>query len=96
VCVSVVEELKKKILDEGYNTPHLVHPGGNKLYEDVKQTFWWINIKQEVANYVARCLACQRIKIERQRLAGLLQPLDVPEWKWALVSMDIMVGLPLT
>ena len=35
VCVPTVETLKKKILDEGHNTPHSVHPGGNKLYEDL-------------------------------------------------------------
>ena len=39
VCALAVEELKKKILDEGHNTPHSVHLGGNKLYKDLKQTF---------------------------------------------------------
>ena len=36
VCIPTVEEFKKKILDEGHNTPHSVHPGGNKLYKDLK------------------------------------------------------------
>ena len=44
---------KKKILDEGHNIPYLVHQWGNKLYKDLKQTFWWRNMKQEVADYVA-------------------------------------------
>jgi len=44
VCVSMVEELKKKILDEGHNTPHSIHPGANKLYKDLKQMFWWSNM----------------------------------------------------
>ena len=39
VCVPIAEELKKKILDEGHDTPHSVHLGGNKLYKDLKQTF---------------------------------------------------------
>ena len=39
VCVPAIEELKKKILDEGHNTPHSVDPGGNKLYKDLKRTF---------------------------------------------------------
>ena len=54
VCVPAVEALKKKILGEGHNTPHSVHPGGNKLYKDLKQTFWWSNMKQEVVNYVVK------------------------------------------
>ena len=45
VCAPTVEEFKKKILDEGHNTPYSVHLGGNKLYKDLKQTFWWSNIK---------------------------------------------------
>jgi len=40
VCVPTVAELKKKILDEGYNILHSIHPGGNKLYKDLKQRFW--------------------------------------------------------
>ena len=53
-------------------------------------------MKWEVANYVARCLTYQRVKIEHQRPAGLLQSLDVPEWKWGSISMDFVVGLLLT
>ena len=53
-------------------------------------------MKQEIADYVARCLTCQRLKIEHQRPAELIQPLDAPEWKWDSVSMDFVVGLPLT
>jgi len=45
VCVPAVEALKKKILDEGQNTLQPVHPRGNKLYKDLKQTFWWSNMK---------------------------------------------------
>jgi len=66
VCVSAVEALKKKILDEGHNTPPPVYPGGNKIYKDLKESFWWSNIKQNVADYVAKCLTCQRVKIEHQ------------------------------
>ena len=36
------------------------------------------------------------MRIEHQRPAGLLQPSDISKWKWELVSMDFMLGLPLT
>jgi hypothetical protein len=39
---------------------------------------------------------CQRVKVEHQRPAGLLQPLKVPEWKWEEISMDFIVGIPHT
>jgi len=58
VCIPAVEALKKKILDKGHNAPHSLHPGGNKLYRELRQTFWWSNMKQKVADYVAKCLTC--------------------------------------
>ena len=66
MCFPAVAELKKKILNEGHNTLHSIHSGENKLYKDLKQRFWWSNMKQEVADYVANCLTCQRVKIEHQ------------------------------
>jgi hypothetical protein len=45
---------------------------------------------------VALSDTCQRVKAEHQRPAGLLQPLQVPEWKWEEIAMDFIVGLPRT
>jgi len=96
MCAPTVEDLKKNILDEGYNTPHSVHPGGNKLYKEMNQTCWWSNMKQEIVDYVAKCLTCQRVKMEHQRPGELLQLLEIPEWKSDSMSMDFVVRLPLT
>ncbi|XP_074293221.1 uncharacterized protein LOC141620186 [Silene latifolia] len=95
-CVPANEELKKKILTEAHDTPYSVHPGGDKLYKDLKKTFWWPNMKKEVAEFVSRSLTCQRVKGEHKRPQGKVQPLDVPEWKWESISMDFIVGLPRT
>ena len=51
-------------------------------------------MKQDIAEFVARCLVCQQVKIEHRRPAGTLQPLPVPEWKWEHISMDFVTGLP--
>ena len=53
-------------------------------------------MKREVADFVSTCLVCQKVKAPRQKPAGLLQPLGVPEWKWKNVSMDFISGLPRT
>lgn len=53
-------------------------------------------MKREVADFVSKCLVCQKVKAPRQKPAGLLQPLGVPEWKWKNVSMDFISGLPRT
>nr|GEW17085.1 putative reverse transcriptase domain-containing protein [Tanacetum cinerariifolium] len=58
--------------------------------------FWWSGMKRDVATFVSRCLICQQVKIEHQRASGLLQPLDIPVWKWDEISMDFVTGLPRT
>ena len=42
---------------------------------------------------MAKYLVCQQVKTEHQRLAGLLQSLLIPEWKWEHVTMDFVVAL---
>jgi hypothetical protein len=53
-------------------------------------------MKTLVAEYVALCDNCYRVKAERQRPTGLLQPLKIPQWKWEEISMEFIVGLPTT
>eukprot|EP00253_Pinus_taeda_P010896 PITA_10896 len=53
-------------------------------------------MKKSIAEYLAWCLECQQIKAEHQHPAGLLQPLPIPEWKWEIISMDFITGLPKT
>jgi len=56
----------------------------------------WPKIKREEAQYVAKCLVCQKAKIEHQKPIGMLQSLYIPEWKWDSIAMDFIVGLPRT
>jgi len=56
--------------------------------------FWWHKMKKEVAQYVAKCLVCQKVKIEHQKPTGMLQSIDIPEWKWDSIAIDFLVGLP--
>jgi hypothetical protein len=51
------------------------------MYQDLKLSYWWYGMKHDIAEYVALCYTCQRVKAEYQRPAGLLQPLKVLEWK---------------
>jgi hypothetical protein len=88
--------LKQSILKEAHDTPYSIHPGGTKMYQDLKGQFWWHDMKREIAFYIARCDVCQRVKAEHQRPAGLLQPLKIPLWKWEEVGMDFITGLPMS
>ncbi|WVZ87864.1 hypothetical protein U9M48_034439 [Paspalum notatum var. saurae] len=73
-------ELRKKILDEAHTSMFTMHPGSNKMYQDLKQKFWWTRMKREIANYVSECDVCQRVKADQP--AGMHQPLAIPAWKW--------------
>ena len=64
------------------------------MYRDLHQLFWWSGMKREVAQFVAECDVCRRVKAEHQRPAGLLRPLSVPEWKWDEIGMDFITGFP--
>ncbi|KAK2407303.1 putative mitochondrial protein [Trifolium repens] len=96
VCVPDAMDLRNTILGEAHKSKLSMHPGATKMYQDLRQDFWWPGMKRDVAEFVASCLTCQKAKIEHQRPAGMLQSLDIPEWKWDSISMDFITGLPKT
>jgi hypothetical protein len=96
LCVPDVKEIRKLILCEAHDSAYSIHPGSTKMYHDLKCRYWWYGMKRVVAEYVALCDNCHRVKAERQRPTRLLQPLKIPQWKWEEISMDFIVGLPTT
>jgi IS1 family transposase len=66
------------------------------MYYDLESRYWWYGMKRVIAEYVVLCDNYQRVKAERQRLVGLLQPLKIPQWMWEEISIDFIVGLPTT
>ncbi|KAA0048561.1 ty3-gypsy retrotransposon protein [Cucumis melo var. makuwa] len=96
LCVPVDSAVKTELLTEAHSSPFFMHPGSTKMYQDLKRVYWWCNMKREVAEFVSKCLVCQQVKAPRQKPAGLLQPLSVPEWKLENVSTDFITGLPRT
>jgi hypothetical protein len=81
LCIPEVKEIKELILREAHDSTYSIHPGSTKMYHDLKSRYWWYEMKRVVAEYVALCDNCQRVKAERQRPARLLQPLKIPQWK---------------
>ncbi|GJY01020.1 putative reverse transcriptase domain-containing protein [Tanacetum coccineum] len=58
--------------------------------------YWQSGMKKDIAVYVSRCLTCLKVKVEHQRLSGLLQQPEIPEWKWEGIAMDFVMKLPRT
>jgi hypothetical protein len=55
ICVPSIKELKDKILREAHESAYSIHPRGNKMYHDLKATYWWYGMKRDIAEYVALC-----------------------------------------
>jgi hypothetical protein len=89
-------ELHHKILDEAHCSMYSIHPRTNKMYQDLKKSFWWTRMKREIMKYVLECDMCQRVKADHLRSDKNLQPLSIPEWKWENIYMDFILGLPRT
>ena len=96
IIVPDVGTLRQDILKEAHKSGFSIHPGSTKMYHDLKAMFWWPGMKNDVAEYVSKCLTCQKVKIEHQRPSRMLQPLEIPQWKWESIAMDFVSGLPRT
>ncbi|GKD84969.1 putative reverse transcriptase domain-containing protein [Tanacetum coccineum] len=81
-------------MHESHKSKYSIHPGSEKMYQDVKRLFWWPNMKADIATYVSKCLTCARVKAEHQRPSGLLVQPEIPEWKWDNIIMDFITKLP--
>ena len=73
-----------------------MNSGSMKMYRTIKESCWWSGMKREIAKYVSECDTCQRVKASHLKVAGTLQPLPIPSWKWEDISMDFIIGLPIT
>jgi len=53
-------------------------------------------MKRDISIHISRRTTCQQVKADHRKTVGLLQPLEVPTWKWEQISMDFIDGLPRT
>ena len=74
-----IEHLRQLILREAHDSAYSIHPRSTKMYQNLKESYCWYDLKRDISTYVALCDVCQRVKAEHQRPASLLQPLKVPE-----------------
>ncbi|GJT26112.1 putative reverse transcriptase domain-containing protein [Tanacetum coccineum] len=89
-------DLRTLIMHESHKSKYSVHPGSDKMYQDMKQLYWWPNMKADIATYVSKCLTCLKVKAEHQKPSGLLVQPEIPQWKWDNITMDFVTKLPRT
>ncbi|GJV78426.1 putative reverse transcriptase domain-containing protein [Tanacetum coccineum] len=62
--------LRTVIMHESHKSKYSIHPGSDKMYQDMKKLYWWPNKKANIATYVSKCLTCAKVKDEHQRPSG--------------------------
>ena len=73
ICVPDVKDLRKMIMEEAHCSAYAMHSGSTKIYRAIKENYWWLGMKRDVAEFVSRCLVCQQVKTEHQRPSGTFQ-----------------------
>nr|GEV82403.1 reverse transcriptase domain-containing protein [Tanacetum cinerariifolium] len=82
-------DLRALIMHESHKSKYSVHPGSDKMYQDLKQLYWWPNMKADIATYVSKCQTCLRVKAEHQKPSVLLCRSPVC---WAEVGDAQLIG----
>ncbi|GKB15879.1 putative reverse transcriptase domain-containing protein [Tanacetum coccineum] len=88
-------DLRSVIMHESHKSKYFIHPGSEKMYQDMKKLYWWPNMKADISTYVSKCLTCARVKAEHQKPSGLLVQPAIPEWKWDNITMDFITKTSL-
>jgi hypothetical protein len=96
VYVPNVQELKNMLLSKMHKVPYAGHPGYQKTIATVKKQYYWPGMKNEVVDFIAKFLECQKVKAKHRHPTGLLQPFPISEWKWEVVTMVFITKLPMT
>jgi len=87
-------KIKEEILKENHNLADVEHPEQHRMLELIKRTYWWPELKKDIKKYVQGCFKCQQNKVQHQRKAGELHPLEIPKGPWQEISIDIIEPLP--
>ncbi|XP_070020038.1 uncharacterized protein [Nicotiana sylvestris] len=82
IRVPNMDRLRELIHEKARSLWYSIYPDAAKMYQDLRQHYWWGRMKKDTVAYVAQCLNCRHVKYEHQRTGGLLQRLETPKWKW--------------
>ena len=88
------KDIKEEILKEHHNPADVGHPGQYRMQELIKRTYWWPGLKEDVKKYVQGCVKYQQNKVQHQKKAGKLYPLEIPEGLWQDISINMIGPLP--
>ena len=84
--------MRKTILDDAHRSKMTIHPGGDKMYMDMRRVYFSTGMKKDMAEFIARCLVCQQVKAEKKKPDGLLHPLEVHNGSGRVSRWTLLMG----
>ena len=66
------------------------------MYRDLWEVCWWNGMKRDIADFVSKYCNCQQVKVEHKKPGGMTQEIHISTWKWDVINMDFITGLPRT
>ena len=88
------KRIREEILKENHDSVNIGHPGQHRMLELLKRTYWWPGLKEDIKKYIQGCFKYQQNKVQHQRKAEELHPLEIPQGSWQEISIDIIGPLP--
>lgn len=82
------------VLDEYHRSNYAGHPRYQKMLTAIRKYYCCPGMRKDIEKYLNKCLECQQVKVEHRHPTGLMQPIPIPEWKWEVISLDFITGLP--
>ncbi|XP_070017664.1 uncharacterized protein [Nicotiana sylvestris] len=63
LCVPNIARLRRQVMGETQYSRYSVHTGATKMYHDIREVYWWDEMKKDIAEFVAQCPNCQRLRL---------------------------------
>ncbi|GJR77214.1 putative reverse transcriptase domain-containing protein [Tanacetum coccineum] len=80
IWVPTFDNVRTLIMDEVHATKYSIRYGSNRLYYDLRDLYWWPQMKKDIAMCVSKCLTCSKVKAKHQKPSRLLQQPEIPEY----------------
>ena len=90
----ITKDLRENIMFESHAPPYVGHRGIQTTFKELETYSYWLTMKDDVHRYVEECVTCQKVKFDRHKTPGLLQPLPILVAPWESIAVDFIFGLP--